>query len=122
MNSPYLHRLEVCLMQADGYPMKHVWLCRIGGNANSGFIPIEARLELRFGENGFRDSSHNTADISMLCLQFVARHAMKNDTTRYPRTIRVFCYPDAILMLGTGVEPYEYWICYSLFVASSDAL
>ena len=43
---------------------------------------------------------------------------MKDDTTRYPRTIVSF----AIVMLGTGVERYELLGLLCLSVASSDAL
>ena len=39
---------------------------------------------------------------------------MKNDTTRYPRTIVVF----AIVMLGTGVERYALPVLLCLSVAS----
>jgi hypothetical protein len=45
-------------------------------------------------------------------------HAMKNDTTRYPRRMVSF----AIVMLGTGVERYALPDMSSLSVASSDAL
>jgi hypothetical protein len=41
-------------------------------------------------------------------------HAMKDDTTRYPRTMVVF----AIVMLGTGVERYALPVLLSLSVAS----
>jgi len=66
---------------------------------------------LKFGKNFLRPSK---SSIPIWQYGPERSHAMKDDTTRYPRTMVVF----AIVMLGTGVERYALPVLLSLSVAS----